>query len=129
MYKKSASALIVTVFILLIADVIALGLIKYQINSIQSCSMNFDKQDIYNINENEEEFLYKSMKKLNKVIEEKDLKDCLPITEGSFSLEFNDDSKDIFLVSPIGEGNMRKRKIEYKYKDNKIILIPTQFYI
>ncbi|WP_244835344.1 hypothetical protein [Clostridium sp. BJN0001] len=128
MYKKSGSALLFTVFIMLIANLICLNLIKIQINNTKNCYLNFDKKDVYNINIREEEFIYKAMKKINKMKKD-NISDCFPIEDDDFSLQFDKDSGDIFLISSIQDYEIKKRKIDYKYKDDDIILIPTQFYI
>jgi len=137
--KKKGTVLISTVIILSLMSLLGCLMFKMMKNNNESGAIyKFDK-DIYDLDKDEEEILYKFMEELNRNradelnnqseennSEEDTIfsKDFIKKIEDSI-LEYNKNNDKIFLITVKDKDTNRKREIKYIYRNKKIILIPT----
>lgn len=134
--KKRGTALISTMVILALMSTLGCFMFKMMENNNELSSVYELKQDKYDLDKNEEEILYKFMKKLNEeyktntLNEENNSKDSIFSNDFEMkiddsTLDYNKNNDKLFLITKKYDDKIRKREIEYSIKNNKIILIPT----
>lgn len=131
--KKRGTVLISTMIILALMTTLGCLMFEMMINNNESSNVyEFDK-DIYDLDKDEEEVLYKCMQELNNKYKENQLSE----EESMFSKDFNikvDDNNSLdykaqddkfFLNTENRNDRIREREISYIFKKDEIILIPT----
>lgn len=128
--KKKGTVLISTVIILSLISIIGSLMFKMMRNNNELGFLYDSNMDIYDLDGNEEKNLYEFMMKINKKI--KDNPDDTNIFSGDFEMQYDSstlkyDSKnsELLLITSRPNNLYRERQIEYSYKKEKIILIPT----
>jgi len=132
--KKKGTVLISTVLILSLMSMLGCFMFKMMENNLEiGCLYNFDK-DIYDLDKNDEEILYKFMSEINKSIgnaSKENTEDKNIFSENfkknieNSTLEYYKDNDKLFLKTQKDNEVSRTREIKYFFKDEKLILVPT----
>lgn len=132
--KRKGTALISTVIILSLMITLGGFMFKMMKNNLEIASLyNFDK-DIYDLDKSEEEILNKFMLEINKSIsmENEGGIDDKNIFSEDFKKSIEDNTLEyykvndkLFLKTHKDNEVNRKRKINYFFRDKKLILVPT----
>ncbi|EHI99727.1 hypothetical protein CDLVIII_3151 [Clostridium sp. DL-VIII] len=131
--KKRGTVLISTIIILALMTTLGCLIFEMMRNNNELRSVyEFDK-DIYDLDKDEEEVLYKGMQELNDKYKENQLNEAESMFLNDFDIEIDDDSSlnykaqddKIFLNTKNRNDRIRKREILYIFKKDEIILIPT----
>lgn len=132
--KKKGTVLISTVLILSLMSMLGCFMFKMMKNNLEiGCLYNFDK-DIYDLDKNDEEILYKFMSEINKSIsnaskenaeDEKIFSKNFKKNIENSTLEYYKDNDKLFLKTHKDNEVSRTREIKYSFKDEKLILVPT----
>lgn len=101
-------------------------------NNESSNVYEFDK-DIYDLDKDEEEVLYKCMQELNDKYKENQLSEEESIFSKDFNIKVDDNNSldykaqddKFFLNTENRNDRIREREILYIFKEDEIILIPT----
>lgn len=132
--KKKGTVLISTVIILSLMSMLGCFMFKMMRNNIEIGSLyNFNK-DRYDFDKSEEEILSKFMIEINKSIREakKENADYVSIFSENFKKSIEDNTLEyykfndkLFLKTNKNSEENRNREINYFFRDEKLILVPT----
>ena len=132
--KKTGTALISTMIILSLMSILGSFMFSMMKNNLEIGSLyNFDK-DRYDLDKSEEEILSKFMIEINKSIKKanKENADYVSIFSENFkksiedsTLEYYKVNDKLFLITHKNSEENRKREINYFFRDEKLILVPT----
>jgi len=132
--KKNGTVLISTMIILSLMSMLGCFMFKMMRNNLEITSLyNFDK-DRYDLDKSEEEILSKFMTEINRTISKSNKENAED--ENIFSddfkkniedntLEYYKDKDKLFLETHKDNEVNRKREINYFFRDEKLILVPT----
>ncbi len=134
MYLKKRGTVLISTMIIL-ALMTALGCLMFEMmrnNNESSNVYEFDK-DIYDLDKDEEEVLYKCMQELNDKYKENQLSEEESIFSKDFNIKVDDNNSldykaqddKFFLNTENRNDRIREREILYIFKEDEIILIPT----
>lgn len=132
--KKTGTALISTMIILSLMSILGSFMFSMMKNNLEIGSLyNFNK-DRYDLDKSEEEILSKFMIEINKSIKEanKENADYVSIFSENFKKSIEDNTLEyykvndkLFLITHKNSEENRKREINYFFRDEKLILVPT----
>lgn len=126
MHMKKGNVLVITTLFTALISLIILGFISGCINNINRSKLDIYQSDLYSIDLEEEEVLRIFMNKINNMELETDKN---KIVCEDFSL--NEEGSKIYFVRRVNKFYMEyknvdaSRKIDYKIRNGKIILIPS----
>lgn len=136
--KENGNVLITTMLFTALVSIIMSCLLKLMLNNNEIAMLSLNKYDLYDLKSKEEDVIYKYMKELN-IMKDKEESENIDkknhmfdgnftvIKENSELIYYKND--DIFILEMNdSEANIIKRKIDYKIKNESIILIPTYNY-
>lgn len=136
--KEKGNVIISTMVFVTLISIIMSFLFKVMINNNEIAVLSLNKQDLYDVRSNEEDLIYKYMEELNKMKDKEEIENddgTNHMFDSDFSVVGKNSeldyckSDDVFILEMDGsEINMIKRKIDYKIKNESIILIPTYNY-
>ncbi|WP_315074549.1 hypothetical protein [uncultured Clostridium sp.] len=131
--KKRGTVLISTMIILALMTTLGCLMFEMMRNNNESSNVyEFDK-DIYDLDKDEEEVLYKCMQELNDKYKENQLSEEESMFSKDFDIKVDDNNSldykaqddKFFLNTKNRNDRIRKREISYIFKKDEIILIPT----
>jgi len=136
--KEKGNVIISTMVFVTLISIIMSFLFKVMINNNEIAVLSLNKQDLYDVRSNEEDLIYKYMEELNKMKDKEEIENddgTNHMFDSDFSVVGKNSeldyckSDDVFILEMDGsEINIIKRKIDYKIKNESIILIPTYNY-
>lgn len=130
--KRRGSVLISSVMILSLMGIIAGFMFKIMRNNNELSSLYNSSIDKYDMSESEEKILYGFMRKLNENIKSED--DYKNMFMQNFEIESNDNSSNLkfivqdnkmYLTTNKDNEFDREREINWNFKNDEIVLIPT----
>lgn len=136
--KENGNVLITTMLFTALVSIIMSCLLKLMLNNNEIAMLSLNKYDLYDLKSKEEDVIYKYMKELNRMKDKEESENIdkknhmfdgnfTVIKENSELIYYKND--DIFILEMNdSEANIIKRKIDYKIKNESIILIPTYNY-
>lgn len=138
--KQSGNILTSTMLFLAFTSIIISFLFKITINNNEISYFKVDKYDLYNIEDVEDNLIYKYMRELNKMRDKEKDEEANDeknnnMFDNDFSLiikestlEYHKDDNLFILDMDLEKDKSIRRKIDYKIENESIILIPTYNY-
>lgn len=136
--KQKGNILISTMLFLAFISIIISFLFKMSINNNEISFFEPNKYDLYNIKNEEEITIHEYMKELNKMKDKEEKEnedktnhmfDCnFVVTIKESKLEYFKSQDRFVLKMNLDKDKIIERKVDYKIKNESIILIPTYNY-